>query len=463
MDKAALAALNKAAGPENLDASPGARLIFASDASGMRYAPVAVVRAVDEAQIGRVLAACTAHKVPVVPRGAGSGLTGGALAVDGGLVLDMAGLDRIERISAGDQTALVQPGVVTAELQAAAIAAGMFYPPDPASVDFCTIGGNLANNAGGLKAVKYGVTRDYVLGLRAVLPDGRVFVSGTPTIKSVVGYDLTRLIVGSEGTLAVITQATLRLLPLPEAQATLTGFFASLEQAAAGVQAVLASGARPVALEFMDGPSLRAVEEYAGLGLPEGKEAMILVELDGPPEVVERQSRDLEALLARVGADPVRRARDRAEAEVLWKARRAMGPATFRMAGAKLNEDVAVPLSKLAELVKRIHEIAEKRGLTIPTFGHAGDGNLHVNVMHDREDPHQVEQAWQAVSDIFAHTIALGGTLSGEHGVGVSKLGYVGAEMDQTAMEIMRGIKRVFDPAGILNPHKKIPAPEALV
>ncbi len=462
MDKAALAALEQAAGPQNVDSAPGARLVFASDASGQRYLPAAVIRATDEAQVARVLAACTAHLVPIVPRGAGSGLTGGALALEGGVVLDMAGLDRIERISPADQTAVVQPGVVTADLQAAAAAEGMYYPPDPASVDFCSIGGNLANNAGGLKAVKYGVTRDYVLGVRAVLPDGRVFVSGTPTIKSVVGYDLTRLLVGSEGTLAVITQATLRLLPQPEAQATLSGFFASLEQAADGVQAVLASGVRPVALEFMDGPSLRAVEEYAGLGLPEGKEAMILVELDGAPEVVERQARDLHGLLAGLGAEPVHLAADRAEADVLWKARRATGPATFRMAGAKLNEDIAVPLSKLAEMVRRIHEVAQRRGLTIPTFGHAGDGNLHVNVMHERDDPAQVEQAWQAVSDIFAHTIALGGTLSGEHGVGTSKLGFVGAEMDPVAIELMRGIKQVFDPAGVLNPHKKIPAPEAL-
>jgi glycolate oxidase subunit GlcD len=460
MDKAAREALARAAGPANLDASKAGREAYSYDATGHRHPPEAVVRAVDTEQVARVLAACTAHRVPLVPRGAGSGLTGGALAVAGGVVLDMAGLSRIVEIRPADQVAVVEPGVVTADLQAAAEVRGMFYPPDPASVGFCTVGGNLAENAGGLRAVKYGVTRDYVLGITAVLPDGRVFTTGGANLKSVVGYDLTRLLVGSEGTLAVITRAVLRLLPLPEAKATVSAFFGRLDGAADGVRAVMASGIRPVACEFMDGPSLRAVESYAGLGLPEGAAAMILVEMDGPPEVVERQAGQAARLLAEAGGEPVHRAADRAEAERLWKARRAAGPALFGMAPAKLNEDVAVPLGSLAAMVERIHQVAERRGLDIPVFGHAGDGNLHVNILFDPAREGAEHQAHQAVSDIFAGVLKMGGTLSGEHGVGTAKLGYVGAELDPVALGLMRGIKQVFDPAGILNPHKSLPGPE---
>jgi len=461
VDEAARRDIARAAGSENFGENPRQRLAYASDATGRRFPPEAVVRAVDAGQISRVMAACTRHGVPVVPRGAGSGLTGGALAVAGGVVLDMAGMRRIIAIRPGDQVAMVEPGVVTADLQAAAVEHGMIYPPDPASVAFCTVGGNVAENAGGLKAVKYGVTRDYVLGIKAVLADGRRLATGGANIKSVVGYDLTRLLVGSEGTLAVITELTLRLLPRPEALATLNAFFFSLEDAAAAVQGLLASGIRPVACEFMDGPSLRSVEAYAGLGLPPHAQAMILVELDGEREVVERQGGEAARLLASAGGEPVNLARDQNEAETLWKARRAMGPACLKLSPGKLNEDIAVPLGRLAETVRRIHQVARERELTIPVFGHAGDGNLHVNVMYEPGDPGQVERAHQAVSDIFAHTLALGGTLSGEHGVGTQKLGFAGAELDPVALELMRGLKRLFDPAGILNPHKAIPAPEA--
>jgi FAD/FMN-containing dehydrogenase len=248
---------------------------------------------------------------------------------------------------------------------------------------------------------------------------------------------------------------------LPEARATINAFYASLEEAAQGVQALLASGIRPVACEFMDAYCLKAVDSYAKLNLPKA-EAMILVDLDGPPEVVERQSGEVAEILGKAGGNPVNQARDQAEVEGLWKARRAMGPAVYQHGPGKLNEDLAVPLGRLAEMVKRAHKIGEERGLIIAVFGHAGDGNLHVNVMHDPADHKQLEQAEQAVTDLFAHCLSLGGTLSGEHGVGTTKLGFVGAETDPVALELMRQIKKVFDPAGILNPHKKLPSPEAL-
>jgi len=461
MNSAALQALRRAAGPDCFSREAGDRLLYAGDGTCFRHPPEAVVRATGPEQIARVMAACGQYHVPVVPRGAGSGLTGGALPVAGGVLLDMAGLNRIKAIRARDQVAVVEPGVVTGELQAAAEAQGLFYPPDPASAAFCTLGGNVAENAGGMRAVKYGVTRDYVLGLKAVLPDGRLLRTGGANIKSVVGYDLTRLLVGSEGTLAVIYEIILRLLPLPEDRATINAFYADLDKAARAVEGLLASGIRPVACEFMDGYCLKAVDAYAKLGLPPAA-AMILVDLDGPPEVVRRQSGQVEAILREAGGDPVRVAGDRAEAEGLWRARRAMGPAVYQHGPGKLNEDVAVPLGSLAEMVRRAHMVGEKRGLVIPVFGHAGDGNLHINVMHDPADPEQVSQAHQAVSDLFAHCLSLGGTLSGEHGVGTTKLGFVGAEMDPVGLELMRGIKKVFDPAGILNPHKKLPPPEVL-
>lgn len=459
MDSQARQAIREAAGPENFSQSASDRLLYSGDATNRSRPPAAVVRAVDTWQVSRVLAACSAHGVPLTPRGAGSGLTGGAVPSIGGVLLDLSGLDRIVRIDPADQVAVVEPGVVTAELAAAAARRGMFYPPDPASVNFCTVGGNVANNAGGLKAVKYGVTRDYVLGLTAVLASGQVFRTGRGTIKTVVGYDLTRLLVGSEGTLAVLTELTLRLLPLPEAKATVSALFSDLDHAARAVQDILASGVRPTALEFMDAASLAAVEAYAGLGVG-GAAAMVLTEVDGPPEVVDRQGGLLAGILERAGAYRVDRAADAAQSEQLWRARRAMGPAILKVARGKLNEDIVVPLGSLAEMVARIGGVSRERGVQIPSFGHAGDGNLHVNVMFDPDDPTAEAAAHQAVSDVFAHCLALGGSLSGEHGVGLTKLGYVGAELDPAALRLMHGIKRLFDPAGILNPGKTLPALE---
>ena len=305
--------------------------------------------------------------------------------------------------------------------------------------------------------MKYGVTRDYVLGLQGVLMDGRVFRVGTRTIKSVVGYDLTRLLVGSEGTLAVLTEITLRLIPRPEAKATLSALYAGLEQACQGVQRVLASRIVPTALEFMDQGTLAAVEKFARLGLPASAQAMLLIDIDGPPEVVARQGAQLAALLAAGGAAPVRLASTSAQADDLWRARRAAGAAIYQLAPNKINEDIVVPLGQLAAMVRRLEDVSQGRGIQIISFGHAGDGNLHVNIMHDAADPAQLEAAHQAVSDIFAHVLALGGSLSGEHGVGTAKLGFVGAELDPVALELMRGIKKVFDPRGLLNPGKLLP------
>ncbi|CAO0821998.1 Glycolate oxidase subunit GlcD [Desulfarculales bacterium] len=462
MEPTALDAIAQAAGPENFSAALTQRLLYAADAckDPGGVAPRGVVRGVDTPQISRVLAACQSLGVPVVPRGAGSGLTGGALAVKGGIVLDLAGLTRILSIDSADQVAVVEPGVVTADLQTAVEAVGLFYPPDPASVGFSTMGGNVAENAGGLRAVKYGVTRDYVLGLKAVLMDGRIFRVGTRTIKSVVGYDLTRLLVGSEGTLAVITEITLRLIPRPEAKATLSALFDDLERACYAVQAVLRSGIVPTALEFMDQSTLMAVEQFAHLGLHPSARAMLLIDVDGPPEVVPRQGAQLARVLDEAGGRPVRLAQTSEGAQELWRARRAAGAALYRLSPNKLNEDIVVPLGRFPEMVRCLEQVGRKRGVRVISFGHAGDGNLHVNIMYDASDPAQNQAAHHAVSDIFAHTLALGGSLSGEHGVGTAKLGFVGAELDPVALELMRSFKQIFDPQGLLNPGKLIPPPD---
>lgn len=462
LSESAANALKQAAGKENYSDAPKQRWIYGADACGLRYPPQAVIRAIDTAQISRVMAACQAHHVPIVPRGAGSGLTGGALPIAGGVVLDLAGMARIIEISPRDFTARVEPGVVTADLGAAAEEQGLFYPPDPASVGFCSVGGNVAENAGGLRAVKYGVTRDYVLGLTAVLPDGRVFKTGSPTMKGVVGYDLTGLIVGSEGTLAVISEITLRLVPKPEAKRTINGIYPTLDSAADGVAALLSSGIVPTAIEFMDASCVHAVEAYANLGLPDWAQAMLLVDLDGPPEVIDRQAHRVVELMEETGADEVNLAEDQTASDHLWKARRGLGPAIYALGAGKYNEDIVVPLGRLAEMVRRLSKIADERGIKIATFGHAGDGNLHVNIMFDPSIPEQEAAARQAVSDVFAHTLDLGGSLSGEHGVGTVKLGYVGAELDPVALELMRQVKAVFDPAGILNPHKAIPSADMM-
>jgi glycolate oxidase len=458
MNQAAHQAIEKAAGRDNYSSSRAMRILFAEDATNRgAHPPEAVVRGTHETQIARVLKACSEHQVPVVPRGAGSGQTGGAIPVAGGVVLDLAGLDRIISLSRPDQVAVVQPGVVTGQLQKAAAEQGLFYPPDPSSADFCTIGGNVAENAGGLRAVKYGVTRDYVMGVRAITPTGEIFETGGANIKSVVGYDLSKLLVGSEGTLAVFTRLTLRLIPKPEAVATLSGYFKDLTGAARAVQELLSSGIVPTACEFMDRLGLKVVGEYGGVEVPDGAEALILVDIDGPPEVIRRQAGQAAEILSHAGGEPVKVADDAEQAAALWKARKVLSQSSYQLGPNKLNEDVAAPLGRLADLVRMVRGISKRHGLPIVVFGHAGDGNLHVNTMYDASDPEQSTRAHEARSDVFAAALSLGGTLSGEHGVGTTKLGPAGAEIDPVALMLMHRIKKAFDPAGILNPHKALP------
>ncbi len=390
----------------------------------------------------------------MTPRGAGTGMTGGALAVQGGLVMVMTRLKRILSIDTENLVAEVEPGVVTGHFQEVVEGEGLFYPPDPSSAAYCTLGGNVAECAGGPCAIKYGVTRDYVLGLEVVLPTGEIISTGVHTAKGVVGYDLTRLMVGSEGTLGVITKIVLRLLPLPEEVRTLSVVFSSIHDAARTVSEVARSGILPRTVEYMDQAAIRCVEDHLKIGLPVDAGAMLLIDVDGSRSGVEASLQYLVAICEKGGADQIKVAGSKEEAKELWRAREAMSPALFRLGPDKINQDIVVPRNRIPDMVEWVDELRARTGLTIVTFGHAGDGNIHVNIMFDRNDKETLEKAESAVKELFGQTIALGGTISGEHGVGVTKAPYMEMEIGAEEIAVMKRIKAMFDPKGILNPGK---------
>ena len=446
-------------GPEWFSTRPEDLVLYGTDATNRpEYRPEAVARPGRTEEVAGLIRAAGKYGFPVIPRGAGSGLTGGALPVAGGLVCVMTRFNRIIEIDPDNLTAVVEPGVVTADFQAAVEEMGLFYPPDPASREFSTLGGNAAENAGGTRAVKYGVTRDYVLGLEAVLGTGQVIETGVRTAKGVVGYDLTRLLVGSEGTLGVITRLILRLRPRPEAKETVTAYFADLSSAARTVAALTSARVIPATLEFMDQASINCVEDYLGAGLDRTAGSLLLIETDGPPDQALAEARVAAGLCLENGAREVRRAETQAEAEAMWQARRAVSPALFRVASGKLNEDIVVPRSRIPEMIERLEDTGRRHGLKVISFGHAGDGNIHVNVMYDLDDQDQTARAEAALKEIFSATLILGGTISGEHGVGTTKREFIGLEVKSEALDLMRRIKAAFDPQGIMNPGKIFPS-----
>jgi glycolate oxidase len=454
MEREIIKKLTAIVGAENLTSTSEELLCYSYDGSGLEYLPEAVVFPGNTAEVSAIMRLATAKGFAVVPRGAGTGMTGGALPVAGGVVMAMNRFNRILEIDRANQVAVVEPGVITGHFQAEAAKAGLFYPPDPASHQFCTLGGNVAECAGGPRAVKYGVTRDYILGLEAVLADGRIIHTGVRTAKGVAGYDLTRLLVGSEGTLAIITRITVRLLPQPGARATFQLLFADLASAT-GLVSRLLGRMTPSTLEYMDRTALRIVADSLPAPLPPATAALLLIELDGDREVVELQAGNLEQFLAgQPGLLETLRAASGPETEQLWAARRAISPATFKLKPHKIGEDVVVPRSKIPALVAFTEELAGRHALTILTFGHAGDGNIHVNIMLDRREPSELAAAESAVSELFTRVIELGGTITGEHGVGLTKAAFMDKEIDPPTLEIMRAIKKSFDPQNILNPGK---------
>ena len=385
-------------------------------------------------------------------------MTGGSLAVKGGVVLVMARLNRILQIDKDNLVAHVEPGVVTGRFHKAVEKEGLFYPPDPSSSEFSTLGGNLAECAGGPRAVKYGVTRDYVLGLEAVLPTGATIRTGVQTAKGVVGYDLTRLLVGSEGTLGIITRMTLRLLPLPEVVRAMTAVFDKIDTAVQTVSEIIRSGIIPRAIEFMDNASIRCVENHLKIGLPVEAEALLLIEEDGKSDAVDLAIDKIKALCLSEGAKRVEIAKTKAEVQKLWRARKAISPALFQYGPDKINEDIVVPRSKMPDMVRKINALRAETGLTMVSFGHAGDGNIHFNIMLDKKDKAQLKKAQGAVEVLFDYTLHLGGTISGEHGVGITKAPYLAKEIGNVEMNLMKKIKTLFDPNEILNPGKIFPS-----
>jgi glycolate oxidase len=453
---ALLGQLRDIVGPEYVRVAAGELAAYARDATPLFHAlPDVVVHPADTAQVARILALATAERVPVVPRGAGSNLCAATVATRGGIVLVLTRLNRILEVSVDELLARVEPGVTTATLAGAVNAVGLLYPPDPGSHTVATIGGNVATNAGGLRGLKYGVTRNYVLGLTAVLATGEVIRTGGRLWKDVAGYDLTRLLTGSEGTLAVITEVTVALLPKPATSGTGIAYFPSLAAAGRAVSRVLRNGIVPATLEFLDQRCIDAVERYAHLGLRTDAGALLLFGDDGDESVVDKHLGRIGQACTDEGAIEVTIAGDAARSDALLAARRCSLPALSRLGALTILEDASVPRPRLAEMVQRIDAIADEHRVTIATFGHAGDGNLHPTcVLPDAADRHAIGRAEAAFADIFAAAMELGGTITGEHGVGAAKLPYLAARLGDDQIALLRRIKAAFDPAGILNPGK---------
>lgn len=429
-------------------------LAYGFDATGKESAPELVAFPRSPEQVSETLRLANKHRFSVTARGAGTGFVGASIPVRHGVALVMTRMNRILEIDRDNYTALVEPGLVTGRFQKETEKLGLFYPPDPASLNVSTLGGNVAMGAGGPRAVKYGVTRDYTLGLEVVLPTGEIIKTGAQTVKSVVGYDLTRLMVGSEGTLGIITKIRLRLLPKPETTRTMLAVFDSVNDAAMTVATITQEGIIPRTLEFMDKNSVEAVEKYISAGLPAQAEALLLIETDGTEESAEREIDRIKDICHKLNATQLRVAKDEAEREVLWKTRRSLSQAITRISPSKINEDITVPRSKIPDLISKLSKLSEKVNLPIINFGHAGDGNIHVNVMTDKNNKEEYARALKAVDELFAICLDLGGTISGEHGIGLEKARFLEAEVGKTGIELIKRIKIAFDPNNILNPGK---------
>jgi glycolate oxidase len=446
--------LREIVGADNVSTDKADLICHSYDATQQKHLPDVVVYPVTAAEISLILKMANTEKVPVFPRGAGSGFTGGSLPTKGGIVLVTSRMDKILRIDEENLVAEVEPGVVTEQFQLAVEKVGLFYPPDPASLKFSTLGGNVAECAGGPRCVKYGVTKDYILGLEIVTPQGDVIRTGGQTMKGVVGYDLTKLMVGSEGTLGVITRIIIKLLPLPEAKKTMLVLFDSIDGAAQGVSAIIRGKIIPTTLEFMDATTIDCVRQATGLQIPEAARAILIIEVDGDRDLIERQAKRILDIVAPMGVVETRVAQTPAESEDIWRVRRQVSPSLRKVNPDKFNEDICVPRSRVPEMIRAIEAIASKYEIPIVNFGHAGDGNIHVNVMIDSSVPGEQEKAEKAIEEIFAETLKLDGTMSGEHGVGITKAPYIPMELDPAAVAYMKTIKRALDPNNILNPGK---------
>ena len=454
MDDKIKEALIEILGPENYSDHVIDLVSYSYDASDYSSRPDCALWATSTGQVSRILVLANKEGIPVVPRGAGTGLSGLSVPAKGGIVLDLSRMNKILSISIPDRLVVVQPGVVYDDLQAALAPHDFFYPPDPASGRMCTLGGNVGTNAGGLRGAKYGTTRDYVLGLEVVLADGDVMRIGARTMKCSSGYDLTKLFVGSEGTLGVVTEITLKISPKPAEMATATATFDRLEDAGEAVTLIMHSGVTPSVLELMDADTIDMFRKYSDIDLPPA-EAMILVETDGhTPEDVTYQLERLVELFKKCNAKEIETATSAADAERLWRVRKSLGSMASRGAPNQAPEDLTVPMSRIAEFLRGAQEISREHDLTILNFGHAGDGNLHPIVLYDRSDPGQVPRLEQVLFELHKLACDLGGTLTGEHGIGYTKAQFMSLEHDPVSLKVMRALKKTLDPNNILNPGK---------
>ncbi|MGE7272516.1 FAD-binding oxidoreductase [Brevibacillus panacihumi] len=432
-----------------------ALVAYSYDATPMQQAlPDAVVMPASTAEVQKVVQVAARHQIPIVTRGAGSNLCGGTVPVGGGIVMSLHRMNQIVEIDEQNLTITVQPGVRTVDIHQAVEAKGLFYPPDPGSMVISTIGGNIALNSGGLRGLKYGTTKDYVLGLEAVLPNGEVIRTGGKLMKDVAGYDLTKLLVGSEGTLAIITEAILKLIPKPTTQRVMLAMYADMEQAARSVSDIIANRIIPGTLEFLDQGTIRVVEDFKQIGLPTDVAAILLIGQDGEAQIVDRDMERIAEICQKNQAVQIKVAKTDEEADEVMTARRSALAALSRMRPTTILEDATVPRAQIAPMVAAIQEITDRFGLNICTFGHAGDGNLHPTCMTDARDHEEIERVEQAFEEIFAAAIDLGGTITGEHGVGIVKAPYLEWKVGAAGMEVMKGIKRAFDPHNLLNPGK---------
>ncbi|HSN18064.1 MAG TPA: FAD-linked oxidase C-terminal domain-containing protein [Gammaproteobacteria bacterium] len=450
--------LGTVVGKDDLYTDPADRWPYSYDNSRRQSQPDAVAFPASHAEVVQVVRLCNEFKVPLTTRGLGSSTTGSAVPLKAGLVLALERMNKILSVDGANRALSTEAGVTNAAVQEAAAKQGFFWPPDPTSAGYSTVGGNLACGAGGPHAVKYGTARENVLGLRAVLGSGQELTAGVYTTKGAMGYDFTRLLVGSEGTLAVITEATLKLTPKPEGVRTLRALYADMTAAAAAVSRIMAQPVTPCVLEFIDGAAVGMIRGYAGNDLPADAGAMLIIEVDGAPSQLDDAAAAVAAAAQGLGCMECGAAKDDKEAQALWTSRKALSPALRKIAPKKINEDVVVPVSRMAEFISHLDGLSKRYGVPIVNFGHAGNGNIHVNLLVDPDDHAQMKNAEPCLQEVFRKVLDMRGTLSGEHGVGIEKRRFMALEFDPPTLDLMRRIKRDFDPNGILNPEKLLPA-----